>query len=372
MVNVIHRSARTRPTVLCASVAGTAAGSRRPIHLILPMRVFCNADLKIILLLFGLLISSIAFSCESCGSYFWINALENQNSISMLHRYRVHNGYNSVGQDGKVFPTGAYRLSQPVSVLHSTHGAVDPMSAEDYESFKVFDLRARFFLSKRMHLSASLPFVNNKTKAFGSEANVWSPGDATLSLNYRLLQIDSTRTISHHLELGLGVRIPTGSCKATYDDGDRLPFMLQPGAGSWGTIASATYALTYEDWIFGISSVNRYGLVNEFHEQAGLATNNSLVILKHYARGKWNIYPQLQVYQEYVKGIFQYGYLISGTEMNNILIGPGMDIRFGKFGFSSCFQLPAYQEVYEMNMEMTCRLVVGVSYNFGGYRYLFN
>lgn len=244
------------------------------------------------------------------------------------------------------------------------------MSPSDFESYKHIELRGRYFIHERFQVGFVLPLVNNKAKSLGSKANVWGIGDISLCIGYRVIQSPVEKKYRQRMLVGLGVKLPTGSSNSTFDDGDRLPLRMQPGSGSYDAVAMLTYTTSWNAWRFGLTSYNRFSSQNAYYEQMAPMTNNTLIVARVFGKGSCQFYPQLQVYQEFTQGMWENGYLIAGTRMNNLISGPGLEVYCKKFGFGVSAQFPLYQEVYEMNMEMTWRLMAGVSYNFSSEKYV--
>jgi hypothetical protein len=67
-------------------------------------------------------------------------------------------------QKGTFFPAGAYK------VMHGSHDSILPTgftrvySSKDFESYKVYELRAKYFIHHRIELNAIIPINSNKSK----------------------------------------------------------------------------------------------------------------------------------------------------------------------------------------------------------------
>ena len=46
-------------------------------------------------------------ACDICGCFMGITPYDNQSGFSLMHRYRIFNGYQEYGQRPHVFPAGA-------------------------------------------------------------------------------------------------------------------------------------------------------------------------------------------------------------------------------------------------------------------------
>ena len=64
------------------------------------------------LLIFGLLLGlglapRAGRACDICGCFMGITPYDNQSGLSLMHRYRIFNGYQALGQAPQFFPGGA-------------------------------------------------------------------------------------------------------------------------------------------------------------------------------------------------------------------------------------------------------------------------
>ena len=122
----------------------------------------------------------MAQACDLCGCFMGITPYDNQSGFALMHRYRIFNGYQATGQPMQFRPDGA-RIFLPSS-LNSDNGYAHNHegSADDFEAFRVIELRAKYFLSRRVELNAFLPYVMNLTLAIwprqNGAAGPWLPG----------------------------------------------------------------------------------------------------------------------------------------------------------------------------------------------------
>lgn len=309
----------------------------------------------------------VIHACDLCGTFIGVLPLDNKNSFGITHRYRVFNGYASQNQESMLFPTGAYRLapSGNYSPLHGGMGhAGNAMAPTDYESFKVIEGRVRYFVAPRWELNLVVPLVNNKQNALGQKATVFGLGDITLFSSYHIIQKQLNEVFRNRLVIGVGIKIPTGATDLRYaNDDDRLPLMIQRGTGSVDGLLIFGYTCAWGQWRGGISTTGKLNGENKYNERVLPSLSNTLMIAYQYEKEKWIILPQLQIFQEYTRGIRSNGYMVSGTAMNMVMAGPGIDVIRGRFGFNLCMQLPIYQEVFDMNMKAAGRFIAGISYN---------
>lgn len=328
-----------------------------------------------IVLLALLALNAVSISsdaCELCAFNRNYMPLASQNSFGIVHSYRVYNGYESLQQQTKLFPDGAYRIPAGTpTVQDGGHAhAANLMAPTDFESFKVIEARARYFIHPQLEVNIHVPFVNNKQEWLGMRSRVFGLGDVSVSAGYHFLQQTDTSKFRQRGIVGLGVKMPTGNCNNQYGDGDRLPLLLRAGTGSTDATAFVSWSGAYQDWIWGATLQGKYHGENKFSEQLQPTVISTYFVTRAQYKKEWILLPQLLIHQEFTKGIQQHNYLIPGTGTNIILAGAGLETYYHKTGFSISLQLPLYQEVYYMDMKIGGHFCVGISYNFGSEKYL--
>ncbi len=114
------------------------------------------------------------------------------------------------------------------------------------EHFRTVDVLARFYPWRRLQVLTLVPYHDFQRSEKGVHTRARGIGDASLLLNYVLLDTgDSLRHAWRHtLTLGGGVKPPTGKHNLEDQEGIPLNPNLQPGTGSkLDYFVSATYTL---------------------------------------------------------------------------------------------------------------------------------
>ena len=121
--------------------------------------------MKFFRILFLLIISLPVFACDLCGSFMGITPYDNQSQLTLLHRYRVFNGYRNYQQASRFLIPGAYKTMHDPSVISGDSATeIQNHSSKDYETYKVIELRGKYFLHSRWEVNFILPFQQIKTK----------------------------------------------------------------------------------------------------------------------------------------------------------------------------------------------------------------
>jgi hypothetical protein len=208
-------------------------------------------------LLSVLLWAPSAYGCDVCGC-----AVGNSH-LGILPQFRGH------------FAGLRYHYR----TFHSTHPplfgeAPGDVSDEVYQSLELW---GRWSATKQLQVFGSLPLHHFARVEQGSRSMARGPGDATLLLSWIVLDTGDSTSANwkHALQLGGGVKLPTGSSNIRNEQGSLLFRNMQPGTGSFDIPLNAMYTLRYKGLGF-VSELNyRLNLPNRdgyrFGNQAGAA-----------------------------------------------------------------------------------------------------
>lgn len=310
---------------------------------------------------------NVHIACDLCGCFMGITPYDNQSQIAFLHRYRAFNGYVHHQKTSNLFTPGAYKIAHGGT---TTDSVVKTYSSRDFESYKVFELRGKYFIHKRIELNGILPFVNNKYKEGEEKGSVTGIGDPTIFAGVHVLRRVDTVSFQQRLIVGGGMKIPSGNYYAAATDGDRLPFLLQPGTGSVDGFLYANYILGYKNFGTSINVLYKINGENYYKEKIGNSVSTYCNIFLRYMRANVSVMPSVQFYHEFTKGLYKNGFEQEGTGMNVLMAGPGCDVFYKNFGFNLSVQLRVYEKTHSENLKTAGRIVAGVNYNFNQKKYL--
>lgn len=319
-------------------------------------------------LLAALLISVRAFGCDLCGCYIGVLPYDNQSAIGLMHRYRIFSGYSTV--NGTIFPSGAYRVSPAMSALHGTGTGTTTPSSKDFESYKVVELRGKWFVHPRLELNLILPYVDNRSESGTMRTRASGIGDMTLLAGYHLVKKIGDEGFRHRLVIGAGIKLPTGNASVTDDDGERLDFMQQTGTGSTDGIVYLAYTGGGRQLRWGATSSVKFSGTNRYGEQITPATSTTMSGGYLLTLHRWNFLPQVQLYQEFMQGVRNGAGLLPGTGMNCLLGGPALSVFRGQFTIDAGLQLRLYDRTQDDNLLNKARMFFGVSWSFNQDKFL--
>ncbi len=323
---------------------------------------------KLLVLTLLMLLNLSANACDICGCYMGITPYDNQSSITLLHRYRSFSGYN--GQKHPIFPAGSqlFNLKNRNNSPISKHNG----NSSDYEVYRATEIRAKYFLSKRIELNAILPYNSNSEKYNGNLNTLTGIGDVNLFAGYHLLRKLDKPIINQRLIIGLGVKLPTGKNDSENFEGIKFGTLHQLGTGSTDGFVYANYLMGYKK--AGLSLNATYKINGQNSEQESIA-NSTTSFLNFFYNVKLNntfkMVPSAQLAYEYSAGEKYQGIKTGEHIMNNLMGGVGLDFFIKNTTLNMALQSKVWAAKDDHPMPAG-RLVLGVTYNFNQLYYLVN
>lgn len=298
-----------------------------------------------------------------------ITPYDNQSSIGLYYRMRSFNGYYASGQQHNPFPSGKLRTA------HGGHGSgsvtAPVYSGNDFEEYRVLELRGKYFIHHRIELNVILPYVWNSAENEQSTIHVSGTGDFSFFAGCHVIRPDEAKKLQQRLIAGAGIKLPSGNPDAHGEDGARYDALLQSGTGTTDYFIYANYILGFRKSGLSAAGSWKWNGENKFNEAVapGLAAYLNL-FYKIKAGSKMLFIPSIQGYYEYTKGIMVNGVVQPGTSMNTSLAGPGIEIFYDNLSLSGLFQIPLYEQKDLHRMGSAGRIMIGLTYNFNQRNYL--
>jgi len=292
-----------------------------------------------------------------------ITPYDNKSSISFLHRYRVFNGYRNYQSQSHFFPKSAYRVAHADEPSDSS--ITKNYSSKDFESYKIFELRFKYFVVKRLELNVFVPLLNNKAKADNQYISHTGLGDVSFNAGFHVITPKADKKVRHKLILGAGIKMATGNYYAHDAFSDRLPFEMQPGTGSIDGFTYINYVVMTKKLGASVSLNYKANGENKFHEKLCNSHNDFASVFYKVPIKNVILYPSIQANYENTKGLSIKNELQKNTDMNSLLLGPGLDMYYKSFSINLAWQFTAYEEVKNGNLKSAGRLSCALNYNFG-------
>ncbi|MBA2612128.1 MAG: hypothetical protein H0U95_09160 [Bacteroidetes bacterium] len=106
--------------------------------------------MKFLKIIVFVIFSSRTVACDLCGSFMGITPYDHQSQLTLLHRYRVFNGYRNYQEASRFILPGAYKtMHDPSAIPGDSATIINNHSSKDYESYKIIELRGKCFLHPR-------------------------------------------------------------------------------------------------------------------------------------------------------------------------------------------------------------------------------
>lgn len=305
----------------------------------------------------------VANACEVCGSFIGIHPGDRKSYVGMFYRFSSFSSSNPTGTS--FFPDGSLRLT------HDSHNTNNQNSDQDYEVYRAVECRARYFLHSRVEFSLIVPFNFNTSFENNQQIHVSGLGDLTTMVGWQAIDDLTLGKTKHRLLLGGGVKWSTGKSNAKRE-GERLNIMIQSGSGSNDLLFFANYQLGFGKWSWNVLPSYKLNSTNRFGERiANSTTLFSNISYQVDLKENLNLIPSVQSYYEYMSGIIVEKEKINGTAMTGLYLGPGADVIYKNFGFSTSFWWNVYEDQTTSSMESRIRYRVGVTWYFNQKSFMF-
>lgn len=316
-----------------------------------------------------ILLSVLSFgasACDICGCFMGITPYDNQSSIGLLYRYRSFNGYG--GQTNHVFPnSSSFFIPADADGKVYEHSHSNP---SDYEIFRTAELRARYFVHRRIELNAIVPYNSNSSHYHDATGTVSGIGDVNLFGGYHLIRKLDNKGLNQRLIAGVGIKLATGKSGLNNLEGDTYPLLQQPGTGSTDGFVYINYMVGYKKFGASLNSSYKVNGTNHSGESIANSTTQFLNVFFNQSVGKnVKIVPSVQTFYEYSGGEKLNGVKTGEHVTNNLMTGLGMDIFIKNISINTGIQLNAYNGPTD-HPQSAGKVHLGVTYNFNQLFYM--
>lgn len=292
-----------------------------------------------------------------------ITPYDNRSSISFLHRYRVFNGYRDYQSQSLFFPHSAYKVNHIDAPKDSV--ITKNYSSQDFESYKIFELRFKYFVLKRLELNMFLPILNNKSKTDNVYNAHTGLGDVSFNAGFHAITPKADKKVRHKLILGLGIKLPSGNFYAHDSHSDRLPFEMQPGTGSIDGFGYINYVIMTKRIGASLSANYKVNGKNMYQERLGNSHNDFASLFYKFTIKNVSLYTSVQANYERTKGLTIKNEWQKNSEVNSLLLGPGLDIYYKSFSINLAWQFTVTEKINTGSLKSAGRLSFGLNYSFG-------
>ena len=306
-----------------------------------------------------------SLACDMCGSYLGITPYGNQSSIGLTYRYRAFNGYHMSAAQSHLFPDGHLRNANQNNQLNHHDESSAVLSDEDYEIYRAVELRAKYYIHKRIEFNAVVPLKFNSMKMNNELIKAEGIGDISLFAAFHLVASEDESNFTQRLAPGIGIKLPVGNNNVYYNE-QRADAMIQPGTGTTDWFLYANYFAGKNNFGINLTGTYKFNGTNNFNEEI----KNSTVIFTSlfykfiFSASEFTIVPKVNSYYELTKGLYRNNELVAGTPMNVLLMGPALDLFWKNLQLTATLELPVYEKEYDYALKNSCNINLGIIYNF--------
>lgn len=230
------------------------------------------------------------------------------------------------------------------------------------ENFNTIQIWTRIPVTEKIQITALLPYHNNSRELVIGKEGINGIGDFTLMGMYTLYQThaDST-TYTHKLQMGGGIKMPTGKYNSA-NNGTLNP-SFQLGTGSWDYLLVSEYIVKRKQLGLNTSLSYTFKTENEKHYQFGNQFNYGSTFFYLLDLNSVKLVPQAGIAGEVYSSNKQYNQDVLGTK-GDILFGKiGFEIGKDKFSFGTNLMKPINQNLTGGNVKANYRWSVNLNYS---------
>lgn len=230
------------------------------------------------------------------------------------------------------------------------------------EDFNTVQFWARIPVVKNVQVSTLIPYhFHSRERAVGRQ-NIDGLGDITVLAMYQLYETkkDSTSFV-HSLQIGTGVKIPTGTFDETNSGAVNPSF--QVGTGSWDYLLATEYVIKHKQ--FGLNSMLNYVIKteNDKNYRFGNQLNYASTLFYWYEASKFVIVPQIGIAGEVYADNYQHNQKLRNTAGDILFSKIGFEVGKDQFSFGANAMLPINQNLTGGNVKANYRWSVNLNYS---------
>lgn len=230
------------------------------------------------------------------------------------------------------------------------------------ENFNSIQVWARIPVTKKIQVSTLIPFHFNSRETATGNQEISGIGDLTILGMYQLYQTHKDSTFfAHTLQVGLGIKVPTGK----YDDANSgaVNPSFQLGTGSWDYLFATEYTIRRKK--FGLNSMLNYVFKTENSKayQFGNQFNYSETLYYLYEKNALSFAPQIGIAGEVYGSNYQHGQKLAKTSGDVFFGKVGFEIGRNKLSAGVNAMLPINQNLAGNRVESKYRLSFNVNYS---------
>ena len=235
------------------------------------------------------------------------------------------------------------------------------------ETYQTIDLWGRWQPHRRLQVIGILPYTSAvRTPQTDPVLKSRGIGDASLLAQFSLLdpQKQRLRSWQHNLQLGGGVKLPTGASQLLDSAGEQMPGNLQPGTGSTDWLVSGLYALRRGNWGLSLDAIGRLSKENNQQYQYGHRFNTGIQGFWVKSIGRATFLPSAGAMIDYRQEDRNAGKWVGDTGGHAVYATLGLQAFYGNVAMNIGYAVPLNHQLNDGYVTPTMHLNAGVTWLF--------
>lgn len=229
------------------------------------------------------------------------------------------------------------------------------------EHFNTLQIWSKIPITKRIELSAIVPFQFHESMKTDGSRKIEGLGDVTLTGIYKLWNTEKEEGLNHTIDLGAGVKFPTGKFNKVQNGSVNPSF--QVGTGSWDYLMLGEYAVEMNRWGWQNSFSYVLKTENDSNYKFGNQLNFGSFFFHRLNWSDWNVVPQLGVNGETYASNKQFGETLKDTKGHILFAKIGSEFGYQKWNFGATAMLPLNQNLTGGNVKADYRWSIHLNYS---------
>lgn len=229
------------------------------------------------------------------------------------------------------------------------------------ENFNTVQVWSRIPISKKIQLSALLPYHNNSRALVTENESISGVGDLTVMAMYAVYQTKSDSTVfSHKWQLGGGIKLPTG--KYNVANNGTLNPSFQLGTGSWDYLLVSEYVLKRKQVGLNTALSYTFKTENQKQYQFGNQLNYGSTFFYLLDLDSIKFVPQVGIAGEVYASNKQVQQDVIGTKGDVLFSKIGLEVGKENLSAGINFMKPINQNLTNGNVIANYRWSININY----------
>ncbi len=256
--------------------------------------------------------------------------------------------------------------SYTMPAMNMQHGNHVMHTPETTDRFTSLELWGRFYPTPRIQILTTLPYITNQTSAAGKSVQANGIGDATVMASYVVAATPDSalcRT-KHRLQLGGGVKLPTGNYRKIQETAIVTPTNFSPGTGTVDFLATMQYTMRVNQLGINTDFVYKFNNENKDGYRFGNQYSGSGQVFYWYKKPKFSVLPSAGIYYEKAMPNQHNGYELAKANGSTTFSTCGMDVYYKNFAIGGNWQRPFERQHGEAGSIKNDRLMANFTVMF--------